>query len=182
MQFVCFTGGRPRFLHAGISLFPICTIMHGVGSAGTDLDTPFWTCLVGDLEEVVELMHGRLRKFLPIVVVAMAVQILAPIAACWAASTAASDPLHVAVICHDAAATQGPGDNQGDQTGQPRAHDGCCSVCNVVHTGAPVHAPQTSAAAPYFQSTRVVWRDRAPDLFGSRAGSHAQARAPPRLT
>jgi hypothetical protein len=28
----------------------------------------------------------------------------------------------------------------------------------------------------------VVWLDRAPDLFGSRTGSHAQARAPPQLT
>ncbi len=127
-------------------------------------------------------MHWRLRKFLPIVVVAMAVQILAPIAACWAASIAASDPLHAGVICHDAAATQGLGENQSDQTGQPRAHDGCCSVCNVIHTGAPVDAPQTVVPARYRQSLRVVWLDRAPDLFSSRTGSHAQARAPPQLT
>ena len=38
-------------------------------------------------------MRRRLRKFLPIVLIAVMVQILAPVAACWAASIAASDPL-----------------------------------------------------------------------------------------
>jgi len=127
-------------------------------------------------------MRRRLRKFLPIVLVALAVQIFAPIGACWAASIAASDPLQTAVICHaDTASAQGH-TGQSDTTGQPRAHDGCCSVCSVACTGAPVDAPQTAVATPYRDSARVVWRDRAPDLFGSRAGSHAQARAPPLLT
>ena len=128
-------------------------------------------------------MRRRLRKFLPIVLIALTVQILAPIAACWAASIAASDPLHAAVICHDTASIQGQTSNQGDQTGQPGAHDGCCSVCGVAHAGALLDTPQTSAvAAPYFQFKRVVWFDTAPDLFGSRTGSNAQARAPPQLT
>jgi hypothetical protein len=124
-------------------------------------------------------MRRRLRKFLPIVLIALAVQIFAPIAACWAASIAASDPLGAAVICHgDTASTSG----QSDQTGQPRAHDGCCSACSVAHTGAPADPPQTAVATPYLESKRVVWLDRAPDLFGSRAGSHAQARAPPSIS
>src|SRR6266705_1569943 len=117
-------------------------------------------------------MRRRLRKFLPIVLIALTVQILAPIGACWAASIGASDPLHAAAICHDAAAT----------SGQTRAHDGCCSVCSVAHAGAPVDTPQTAVSAPYRQPERVLWLDRTPDLFGSRTGSHAQARAPPRLT
>jgi hypothetical protein len=124
-------------------------------------------------------MRRRLRKFLPIVLIAVMVQILAPIAACWAASIAASDPLHAAAICHDDGASNS---GQTDQTGQPRAHDGCCSFCSVAHTGAPIDAPQAAVATPYRDSARVVWLDRAPDLFGSRAGSHAQARAPPQLT
>jgi Protein of unknown function (DUF2946) len=123
-------------------------------------------------------MRRRLRKFLPIVLLALVVQIIAPIAACWAASIAATDPLHAAAICHDSAAAS----DQTDQTGQPRAHDGCCSVCSVAQTSALLDAPQTSAATPYLQSSRVVWPDRAPDPFGSRTGSHAQARAPPQLT
>jgi hypothetical protein len=124
-------------------------------------------------------MRRRLRKFLPIVLIALAVQILAPIVACWGASVAASDPLLAPTICHDNAATS-QGDNQ---PGQPGVHDGCCSVCSVAHTGAPVAAPQTAAvASPYLQSRRVVWLKLPPDLLGARAGSHAQARAPPQLT
>jgi hypothetical protein len=121
-------------------------------------------------------MRRRLRKFLPIVLMAVMVQILAPIAACLAAGIATSDPLRAAAICHD------QGTSSADQTGQPRAHDGCCSVCSVTHTGALDDAPQTAVAAPYRDPARVVWLDRAPDLFGSRAGSHAQARAPPSIS
>ncbi|HEV7411091.1 MAG TPA: DUF2946 family protein [Bradyrhizobium sp.] len=120
-------------------------------------------------------MRRRLEKFLPIVLIAVLVQIFAPIGATWAAAIAASDPLHAAVICHgDAASVPNPS----DQSGQPRAHD-CCSVCNVVHSGGPVGAPQAAVATPYRQAAHVAWLDAAPDLFSSRAGSHAQARAPP---
>ena len=127
-------------------------------------------------------MRRRLRKFLPIVLFALAVQIIAPIAACWAAGIAAADPLHAAVICHDNAAASGQTD-QTDQTGQPGAHDGCCSVCSVAQASALLDTPQTSAATPpYILSSRVVWPDRVPDPFGSRTGSHAQARAPPPIS
>jgi hypothetical protein len=123
-------------------------------------------------------MRRRLGKFLPIVLIAVLVQIFAPIGATWAASIAASDPLHAAAICHgDAASVPDPS----DQSGQPRAHD-CCSVCNVVHTGGPVGAPQATAATPSHHAARVAWPDMAPDLFSSRAGSHAQARAPPSIS
>jgi hypothetical protein len=124
-------------------------------------------------------MRRRLRKYLPIVLIALTVQILAPIAACWAAGIAASDPLQGAVICHDTAASTS---GSADQTGQPRAHDGCCSACSVAHGGAPLDAPQTMLATPYGDAQRVVWLDHAPDLFGSRTGSHPQARAPPSMT
>ena len=125
-------------------------------------------------------MRRRLRKFLPIVLIALTVQILAPIGACWAAIIAVADPLQAAVICHGAAV---PVPGQTDQTGQPRAHDGACSLCCVVHAAASsIDTPQTAIAAPYRLPERVVWRDSAPDLFGLRTGSHAQARAPPQMT
>jgi hypothetical protein len=117
-------------------------------------------------------MRRRLQKFLPIVLIAVLVQIFAPIGATWAASFAVSDPLHAAVICHGNAASV-----PSDQSGQ-RAHD-CCSVCNVVHTGGPVAAPQAGVTTPLRHAARVAWLEMAPDLFSSRAGSHAQARAPP---
>jgi hypothetical protein len=127
------------------------------------------------------LMRRRLRKFLPIVLIALMAQILAPIAATWAAGIAASDPLQAAFICHDEAASTPSSSTPGqtDQTGGHRAHDGACSPCCVAHAGTPIDTPQTAVAVPYRQSLRVVWRDNAPDLFGSRTGSHAQARAPP---
>jgi Protein of unknown function (DUF2946) len=125
-------------------------------------------------------MRQRLKNFLPIVLFALAVQIFAPVGACWAASIAASDPLARAVICHGNAA---PGSAQSDQTGPHRAHDGCCSVCSVLHTGTPVDTPQTALIFTFDrQSEPVVWQALSPDLAGSRAGSPAQARAPPAIS
>jgi hypothetical protein len=124
-------------------------------------------------------MRRRLRNFLPIVLLALAVQILAPIGACFAASIAASDPLHAAAICSGGADITG----QTDQTGgEHRAHAGSCSICCVAHAGTSVDTPQTTLAVPYRQPGRVVWLDSPPDQFASRAGSHAQARAPPSIS
>jgi hypothetical protein len=126
-------------------------------------------------------MRRRVGKFLPIVLIALMVQIFAPIGATWAASIAASDPLHAGVICHGDAAQGQP--DPSDQTGQPRAHDGACAMCCLAHAGGSVDTPGMAAVTtPHRHAERVVWRDVAPDLFGSRAGSHAQARAPPQLT
>jgi hypothetical protein len=120
-------------------------------------------------------MRRRLGRFLPIVLIALMVQIFAPVGATWAVSIAASDPLHSVPICSGGGSTPG----QTDQSGQHRAHEGCCSVCSVLHTGAPVDAPQAAIPSLYRQPQQTVWRATAPDLFGSRTGSHAQARAPP---
>ena len=123
-------------------------------------------------------MRRRLKNFLPIVLIALVVQIFAPIGACWAASIAASDPLAGAVICHGNGASSG----QTEPTSH-RAHDGCCSVCSVLQTGVPVDVPQTAAAiAVERDPMRVVWIEFTPDRFASRAGSHAQARAPPAIS
>jgi hypothetical protein len=129
-------------------------------------------------------MRRRLEKFLPIVLIALVVQILAPIAACWAAGIAASDPLGSAFgsafICHDnAASTPAPNEQGGDQ----RAHNGACSICCIAQAAAAIDTPQQAAvAAPYRLPERVVWRHQAPELPGTRVGSNAQARAPPQLT
>ena len=56
------------------------------------------------------------------------------------------------------------------------------TVC-VLHTGALVETPQTATIFAFDrQSERVVWHEFSLDLAGSRAGSPAQARAPPLLT
>jgi Protein of unknown function (DUF2946) len=129
-------------------------------------------------------MRRRLQKFLPIVLIALVVQILAPIAACWAVGIAASDSLGSALgsafICHDNAAGTPA---QSDQGGDRRGHNGACSICCVAQAATAIDTPQQVAVtAPYRQPALVVWRDQAPDWPGARAGFTAQARAPPQLT
>lgn len=118
------------------------------------------------------------KQFLPIVLIALTVQIFAPIGACWAASIAASDPFVGAVICHGSTAT---GPEQTDPASH-RARDGCCSVCSVLQGGAPVDVPQVAAIDIERIAGQVAWRDFAFRLTNARAGSHAQARAPPAIS
>ena len=124
-------------------------------------------------------MRRRLGKFLPIVLIAVLVQIFAPIGATWAASIAASDPLHAAVICHGNAAST---PNQTDQSGQPARTTAAVRFAAWFTPARPVDAPQATVATPWRHAARVAWLDMAPDLFSSRAGFHAQARAPPSIS
>jgi hypothetical protein len=118
-------------------------------------------------------MRERFQKFLPIILIALVVQILAPVGATWAAAIAANDPLSAAPICHG-----GEGPAQGDPNG--RAHDGVCSVCCAAQAGASLDTPKAATVAvPYRVVARVIWRDESVDFLPVRAGSHAQARAPP---
>jgi hypothetical protein len=119
-------------------------------------------------------MRRRLQKFLPIVLVALAVQLLAPIGATFAAAIAASDPLNAAPICHG---SQAPASQ--DEPGG-RAHDGVCAVCCAAQAGASLDTPKaTVVAVPHRVAISVTWNDQASDSLPARAGSHAQARAPP---
>ncbi len=125
-------------------------------------------------------MRRRLKQFLPIVLIALTVQIFAPIAACWAAGIAASDPLAAAVICHG---NSGSDVTQADQNGAQDARRGCCALCGVLHTGAPVDPPQTAALLTFErQAASVVWHEFTLEPATSRAGSLEQARAPPPLS
>lgn len=123
-------------------------------------------------------MRRHLQKFLPIVLIALAVQIFAPMAASWAAAAAASDPLRTAEICHSLPAdTSGPG----DQGSGGQAHDEACLICCAAQAAVTVDTPlQTGLPIPYRQSTRVVWALAEWDIAPSRVGSNTQARAPPR--
>jgi hypothetical protein len=123
-------------------------------------------------------MRRRLRRFFPIVLLALVVQILAPIAACWAASIAASDPLAMPAICHDSGGVGNQTSNQADQT-RHHAHDGACALCCVAQLGSALDTSDTTVATPYRHPLRMVWRDVAPELRAAGVGGHAQARAPP---
>ena len=123
-------------------------------------------------------MRRRLKNFLPIVLIALAVQIFAPIGACWAAAIATSDPLAAAVICHgDGAGNSGNAEHTGD-----RAYGGCCSVCSVLQTGAPVDTPELGAVSAELPVGQVAWHSFAANIADARAGSLAQARAPPSIS
>jgi hypothetical protein len=125
----------------------------------------------------VRKMRRRYQKYLPIVLIALMVQIFAPIGACWAAAVAASDPLATAEICHDAGAAAG---QSGDQGGQHREHGGACAICCLASAGATVDTPKLAAVAhPYRAATRVLWHKQSANLAAFRHGSNAQARAPP---
>jgi hypothetical protein len=130
-----------------------------------------------------ESMRRRLLKFLPIVVIALMVQLLAPIGACWAASIAASDPLAAASICHDGAVATGQADHATDQTGgSHHAHDcGCCLSCGS-HAPALIDPPQAAIATPIRHAMRVFWHPTVELSDRSRSSSHAQARAPPQFS
>jgi hypothetical protein len=124
-------------------------------------------------------MRRRYQRYLPIVLIALMVQIFAPVAACWAAAIAASDPLGAAAICHD---TTGAG-QAGDQNGQHPEHGGACSICCLASASASLDTPTpVSLANPYRTSAPVIWHDQAPDFSGARVGSNAKARAPPFLS
>ena len=120
-------------------------------------------------------MQRRLEKFLPIVLIALMVQILAPIGACWAAAIAASDPLQ-AEICHT---DLGQG-SSGGQGSPHQAHDGACAICCAAQASVTLDTPQTATVvAPNRYSLAVAWHDDAPALSATDIRFHAQARAPP---
>jgi hypothetical protein len=124
-------------------------------------------------------MRARLQKYLPIFMIALMVQILAPIGASWAFASAVSDPLAAAEICQTNLSSKA-----GDQGGQHRGHDAGCALCcgfsaNATAGGTPEPA---GLGAPYRFASSIVWWDHAPQLTETRTGSNAQARAPPSIS
>ncbi|WP_245286859.1 DUF2946 family protein [Bradyrhizobium sp. Tv2a-2] len=120
-------------------------------------------------------MRARLQKYFPIFLIALLVQVLAPIGACWAAAVAASDPLSIAEICHAGGAEQPT-----DQGGQQSEHGSGCSICCLAGASASIDTPILVAfAAPYREMAAVAWQEQTPDLSALRVRANARARAPP---
>ena len=120
----------------------------------------------------------RLKRYVPVFMIALMVQILAPIGASWAFASAVSDPLAAAEIClsHSPAT--------GDEGGQQQTHDASCLICCAFNTGAASFSTPAPAAwaTPHRQAGSVVWRDSVPRLADSATGSNAKARAPPSIS
>ena len=124
-------------------------------------------------------MRARLQKVLPLVLLALAMQVLAPIAACWATGLAIADPLSAAVICHSASEQGG----LTDQTGTPTAHAGACALCCLAQANASLDSPTPAALSiPVRHAEQVVWRPAHGSVIAAPEGSTAQARAPPQFS
>jgi hypothetical protein len=123
-------------------------------------------------------MRARLRKFLPLVLLALAMQVLAPIAVCLAAGQAIADPsqIQAGAICHS---TELPGSGVDDQTGAPAAHGAACAFCCLAQANASLDSPQAVFATPFRPAVRVTWHAVSHHGAPSSGGSNAQARAPP---
>jgi hypothetical protein len=128
---------------------------------------------------MVPRMRARLRKYLPIVLVALVMQVLAPIVASWAAGIAAADPLQGAVICHNVVSSGAATD---DQIGVPNAHAGACSICCLAQANASFDTPQPTFATAHRYAERVVWHVVDASAVPARGGFSAQARAPPQFS
>jgi hypothetical protein len=128
----------------------------------------------------VAAMRRRLDWLLPVALFALLLQVVAPVGASWFTAAALADPLPLTEICHSSAdAAPAPAD-QGDN------QQGCrldCLICCVLHAGGALDAPRMPALlAPTRQAAQVFWHGVALDLARTRAGSNAQARAPPILS
>jgi hypothetical protein len=125
-----------------------------------------------------EIMRRRLEVFIPIVVLAILVQLFAPIAAFRAFADAASDPLYMSSICSETATSAE--DSQTAPAGTQHDHGGCCAFCAAGHVGAvALEAPPPVFVNLQRQYQLVSWLESVEPIPTVRVGSNAQARAPP---
>jgi hypothetical protein len=128
---------------------------------------------------MVRRMRARLQKFLPLVLLALVMQVLAPIAACLAAGQAVANPLSAAVICHS------PSEQGGlnGENGAPAAHAGACAMCCLAQANASLDSPPHAALSiPFRHAERVVWHVADVSAAAVHRDSNAQARAPPQFS
>jgi hypothetical protein len=122
------------------------------------------------------LARRRVRSILPIFLIALMVQIFAPVGAIWA-MTQASDPLAGAPIC--AHIDDGAAPSTDPAAPASSQHD-CCPLCQFAHSGvaplAPPPAPPARAAEPH---RLISWSVVCAPVRDSAEASHRQARAPP---
>jgi hypothetical protein len=128
---------------------------------------------------MVRRMRARLQKFLPLVLLALVMQVLAPIAACLAAGQAVANPLSAAAICHSASEQGG----LNDENGAPAAHGGACAMCCLAQANASLDSPPHAALSiPFRHAERAVWHVADVSAVAVHRDSNAQARAPPQFS
>ncbi|WP_213740985.1 DUF2946 domain-containing protein [Bradyrhizobium sp. dw_411] len=127
-------------------------------------------------------MRRRLELFIPIVVLAVLVQLIAPIAAFRVVAYATSDPLYLASmsICTETASSASqqtaPAKTQHD-------HGECCAFCGAGHAASVALAsPPLIFVTLQRQYQQISWLEAAEPMPTVRVGSNAQARAPPSIS
>ena len=122
-------------------------------------------------------MRRRLEVFIPIVLLSIMVQLLAPIGAFRVVAHAVSDPLYMATICSGMASSQNAAQTI---TVKPQHGANCCGFCSVGHGGAvAVDPPPLIFVVLQRQYQLIIWLEAAEPMPPTRVGSNAQARAPP---
>jgi Protein of unknown function (DUF2946) len=125
-------------------------------------------------------MRRRLEVFIPIVLLSILVQLIAPIAAFRVVAYAATDPLYMASICSGMASSAdahtAPAKTQHDR-GE------CCVFCAAGQGGSiAIEPPSLIFVSLQRQYQLISWLEAADPIPAVRVGSNAQARAPPPLT
>jgi Protein of unknown function (DUF2946) len=125
-------------------------------------------------------MRRRLEIFIPIVLLSIMVQLMAPIGAFRAFAYAVSDPLHMAAICSGMMSSQ---DASQTDPANPQHGANCCAFCGVGHGGGvAVDPPPPIFVVLQRQYQLITWLEATDHLPPARVGSHAQARAPPAIS
>jgi hypothetical protein len=136
---------------------------------------------VGDTtpEPLGKIMRRRLGIFIPIVLLSILVQIIAPISAFRVVAYAASDPLYMSPIC---AGMASPGSSQSAPADTHQGGAACCAFCAAGHGGAVALDPPPPVFVTLQREYRLVsWLEAADPVPVVRIGSNAQARGPPLL-
>jgi hypothetical protein len=118
----------------------------------------------------------RLEVFIPIVLLAVLVQLMAPIAAFRVVAYAVSDPLYLTSMCSETMSSSDP------QTAPAKTHDhgDCCAFCGAGHGGSiAIDPPSPVFVSLQRQYQLISWLEAADPMPAVRVGSNAQARAPP---
>ena len=122
-------------------------------------------------------MRRRLELLIPIVLLAILVQLMAPIAAFRAFAYAANDPLYMASMCSGMGtvaddAQTAPANSQHDRSD-------CCAFCAGNGGTTALAPPPLIFVTLQRQYQRQAWLQAAERMPTVRVGSNAQARAPP---
>jgi Protein of unknown function (DUF2946) len=121
-------------------------------------------------------MRRRLEGFIPIVLFAVLVQLMAPIGAFCAVARIISDPQAIGAICSEMATADG----HGMPSHAPGAQGKCCAFCAAAHgASAIIDPPPQLFLNLQRRYQRVAWLRAIDTIPAVRIGSNTQARAPP---